>query len=206
MLYKKIGYLFLAALFCMGMSGKTNAEEWPQSESPDACQGGSQETEPCGRWYYLTELSNPDAWQSATANREVRGRWYGVQKAAKQVVYKKIVYRGIQFDFDKSNIKAESIPILQKDIDNLKEESQKNKTIRIVGHTDSKGSDEYNQKLSERRATAVRDYFMSQGIDGNRLIAEGKGEADPVAPNTINGKDNPEGRAENRRIELLIPQ
>lgn len=206
MLHKKIGYLFLAALFSLGMSGKTNAEEWPEAKNPDACHGGYQGTTPCARWYYLTELSNPDAWQSATANREVRGRWYGVQEPVKQVVYKKIVYHGINFDFDKSNIKADSIPILQKDVDNLKKESQKNKTIRIVGHTDSKGSDEYNQKLSERRANAVRDYFISQGIDGNRLIAEGKGEAEPVAPNTVDGKDNPDGRAENRRIELLIPQ
>ncbi len=205
MLYKKIGYLFLATLFCLGVSGKINADELPQANDPDACHGGYQGTTPCGRWYYLTELSNPDAWQYSTRNREHRSRWYGVQKVA-QVVYDKIVYHGIKFDFDKSNIKAESIPILQKDVNNLQKESQKNKTIRIVGYTDSKGTDEYNQKLSERRANAVRDYFISQGIDADHLVAEGKGESDPVAPNTINGKDNPEGRTENRRIELLIPR
>ncbi|MDO8528075.1 MAG: OmpA family protein [Deltaproteobacteria bacterium] len=206
MLSKKISCLFLATLFCLGVSGKVNADEVPQAQNPDACHGGFQGTTPCSRWYELTELSNPDAWQYAERNRESKFRWYGVQKQAKAIVYKKIIYRGIKFDFDKSNIKAESLPILEKDVDNLKKESQMNKTIRIVGHTDSKGSDEYNQKLSERRANAVREYFISQGINGDRLVAEGKGESEPVAPNTVDGKDNPEGRAENRRIELLIPQ
>lgn len=153
----------------------------------------------------MVELSNPDAWHYAARSRESRFRWYGPENA-KPVVYDKITYHGIKFDFNKSQIKAESIPLLQKDVENLRMESQKNKTIRIVGHTDAIGSDTYNQTLSEARAHAVRDYFISQGLDGNRLVMEGKGETDPVAPNTVNGQDNPAGRAENRRMELLIPR
>jgi OOP family OmpA-OmpF porin len=74
----------------------------------------------------------------------------------------------------------------------------------IVGHTDSIGSDEYNQRLSERRAQAVKQYLVSKGIAASRLSTEGQGEREPIAPNTEDGKDNPEGRAMNRRAELKV--
>jgi OmpA-OmpF porin, OOP family len=67
----------------------------------------------------------------------------------------------------------------------------------IEGHTDSNGSAEYNQDLSERRAKAVREYLVSKGVAGSRLTAEGVGETRPIADNT-----NAEGRAQNRRVVL----
>ena len=77
--------------------------------------------------------------------------------------------------------------------------------VTIEGHTDSKGTDAYNQKLSERRANAVKNYLESNGVTASRLDAVGKGESDPVVPNTKpDGKDNPEGRAKNRRVELKV--
>jgi OOP family OmpA-OmpF porin len=77
--------------------------------------------------------------------------------------------------------------------------------VTIEGYTDSKGTEAYNQKLSERRANAVKNYLVSRGVEASRLDAVGKGESDPVAPNTKpNGKDNPEGRAMNRRAELKV--
>ena len=75
-----------------------------------------------------------------------------------------------------------------------------NKTvIEIAGHTDSSGSDQYNQTLSQRRAQAVANYLTSQGVKGERLITVGAGEAHPVASN-----DTEQGRASNRRVELTI--
>ena len=70
-------------------------------------------------------------------------------------------------------------------------------TGEVQGHTDSTASAEHNQKLSEARAKAVRDYFIQQGIASERVRAKGYGETQPVASN-----DTPEGRAKNRRVEL----
>lgn len=72
-------------------------------------------------------------------------------------------------------------------------------SIKVIGHTDSVGSDTYNQALSERRASSVAAYLLSQGLDPNKLTSEGKGKSQPVADN---GTD--EGRAKNRRVELHI--
>jgi outer membrane protein OmpA-like peptidoglycan-associated protein len=71
--------------------------------------------------------------------------------------------------------------------------------IRIEGHTDKKAGTGYNQKLSERRAASVRAYLIEQGIDGGRLEAKGFGESRPIADNST-----PEGREQNRRVELHI--
>jgi outer membrane protein OmpA-like peptidoglycan-associated protein len=75
-----------------------------------------------------------------------------------------------------------------------------NKTvIEVAGHTDSTGSDQYNQQLSQRRASAVAGYLGSHGVDGQRLMTVGAGETHPVASN-----DSEAGRAQNRRVEMTI--
>lgn len=74
-----------------------------------------------------------------------------------------------------------------------------NTNIEIQGHTDSRGTDEYNMGLSERRAGAVRDYLQSQGINSIRMTTKGFGESAPAYTN-----DTPEGMAQNRRVEFLI--
>jgi OOP family OmpA-OmpF porin len=113
------------------------------------------------------------------------------------------VLRGINFDFDKSNIKPEFQPVLDEAAQILKDNPNVNVTIE--GYTDSKGTEAYNLRLSDRRANAVKQYLVSRGIAANRMDTVGKGEADPVAPNTLpNGRDNPEGRAMNRRAELKV--
>lgn len=71
--------------------------------------------------------------------------------------------------------------------------------VAIEGHTDSVGSDDYNQQLSERRAQAVRDYFVQQGINSAAVEARGYGKTEPIASN-----DTPEGRQQNRRVELIL--
>ena len=70
--------------------------------------------------------------------------------------------------------------------------------VSVEGHTDSIGSDAYNQRLSERRAKAVRDYMVEQGIDTDRIATHGWGEAKPVATNKTE-----EGRAQNGRVEII---
>lgn len=71
--------------------------------------------------------------------------------------------------------------------------------VLVVGHTDSTGSDSYNQGLSERRAKSARTFLLKQGVDGDRVEATGRGESEPVATN-----DTAEGRQENRRVEVAI--
>ena len=82
------------------------------------------------------------------------------------------------------------------------------KMIQIAGHTDSKGSDEYNLQLSQQRAEAVAAWLVNNtNMTSDRLISKGYGETQPVADNQKpNGEDNPEGRAKNRRVEVIIPQ
>jgi peptidoglycan-associated lipoprotein len=83
---------------------------------------------------------------------------------------------------------------------------QKNKHVgvELSSHTDSKGTEERNMKLSQRRADAAVNYVVSKGIETKKIIAKGYGETIPVAPNEIDGKDNPKGRAKNRRTEFKV--
>ncbi len=103
------------------------------------------------------------------------------------------------FDFNKSVIKEAAKGPLNKVVAWLQENPKVK--VEISGHTDSKGSDEYNQKLSEARAKAVYEYFVSQGVDKFRLAYAGYGESRPIATN-----DTEEGRQQNRRVELNIIQ
>jgi outer membrane protein OmpA-like peptidoglycan-associated protein len=112
-------------------------------------------------------------------------------------VKKKIVLRGVNFDFDKSDIRPDAVPILEEAAKTLKDESQL--TVSVDGYTDSIGTEEYNQGLSERRADAVKAYLEKLGVAGSRLTAKGFGESNPVASN-----DTAEGRAQNRRVELIV--
>jgi OOP family OmpA-OmpF porin len=117
--------------------------------------------------------------------------------AAPPPVAKKIVLRGVNFDFDKSNIRADAAPILKEAATILKD----NATLKVSveGHTDSKGTDDYNLKLSMRRAAAVKAFLVKDGVADARLRTRGLGESQPVATN-----DTEDGRAQNRRVELKV--
>lgn len=112
-------------------------------------------------------------------------------------VNRKIVLRGVQFDFDKSAIRADARAVLDEAAATLKAEG--GVAVIVEGHTDSKGSDAYNEKLSHRRADAVRQYLISRGVASDRIKTEGLGESRPVASN-----DTADGRAQNRRVELRL--
>jgi len=105
--------------------------------------------------------------------------------------------KNIYFDFDKTSLKQESFVELNKVVDFLKHNAKV--SIEISGHTDSKGSDEYNLNLSQGRSQSVVDYLISQGIDAARLQAHGYGETKPIDTN-----ETDEGRANNRRVEFTI--
>jgi len=114
-----------------------------------------------------------------------------------------LILKNIFFDYDKSTIRDNSRPELDKLYDFLKE--NKDVRIEIGGHTDSWGNDEYNQRLSNDRANAVVNYLVKKGISSSRLVAKGYGETKPIAPNeNPDGTDNPEGRQLNRRIEIKL--
>ncbi|MEO5566453.1 MAG: OmpA family protein [Luteimonas sp.] len=112
--------------------------------------------------------------------------------------------KGVNFDFDKSTLRPDAVVILNEAIEILKR--YPDLKVEVAGHTDSKGTDAYNQGLSERRARAVYDYVTGNGIDASRLVGpNGYGESRPIAPNTNpDGSDNPEGRAQNRRTEMNV--
>jgi OOP family OmpA-OmpF porin len=101
------------------------------------------------------------------------------------------------FDFDKAELK----PRAREKLDEMvtKMQGAEIKAIHLVGYTDSVGADAYNDKLSLRRANAVRDYMVSKGVDSSVIDTEGRGKRDPVASNAT--KD---GRAENRRVEVKV--
>lgn len=98
------------------------------------------------------------------------------------------------FDLDKYVLRSESFPELNRMVDIIKENDL---SIEVLGHTDNTGSPEYNKKLSEQRAGAVRDYLVSQGIPTDKIATKGFGETQPLASN-----ETEEGRARNRRVEI----
>lgn len=108
-----------------------------------------------------------------------------------------IELQGVHFDFDKSSLRAESYAILDAAVSTLSTHGKI--AVEVAGHTDSKGSESYNQKLSNKRAQVVKDYLVSKGISADRLTSKGYGESSPMADNATE-----EGRAKNRRTELII--
>ena len=107
--------------------------------------------------------------------------------------------RGVHFDFNKYNIRPGDAAVLDEAAATLK--ANPNVTVNVNGYCDAIGSVEYNLKLSDRRANSVVDYLVKAGIPESRLIPHGYGKSDFVATN-----DTAEGRAQNRRVELVPTQ
>jgi len=109
----------------------------------------------------------------------------------------------ILFDFDEAELREESAPTLQQVVELLS--LSEDPAVAVVGHTDGQGSPAYNQDLSERRAQAVVSALVELGADPGRLQPQGRGQTEPVAEETRpDGSDDPEGRAANRRVEVLV--
>lgn len=115
----------------------------------------------------------------------------------KEIKEVKEAFDNLTFISGSSEIASSSFPSLDKLVDYLK----KNELLqlRLEGHTDSQGDDDYNQQLSEKRALAVENYIVSKGIDKNRVSSKGFGETKPIATNTTS-----QGREKNRRVEFIL--
>lgn len=109
----------------------------------------------------------------------------------------------VLFEFDKATLQQAAELTLTKAAAIVRDKAAG--AVRIEGHTDSKGDDAYNERLSQRRAESVRQWFIRQGFGSRGLTTRGFGETQPVAPNTKpDGRDDPEGRRKNRRVEIVI--
>lgn len=112
------------------------------------------------------------------------------------------IFYDIHFDFDKSDLRQGAVDTLQIVLQTLQQYS--NLVVEVRGHTDSKGADDYNDKLSAKRSQHAIEWLEGKGIARERLIPRAMGEKEPVAANDKDGQDNPEGRQLNRRVEFKI--
>jgi outer membrane protein OmpA-like peptidoglycan-associated protein len=110
----------------------------------------------------------------------------------------------VLFDFDSADLRAEAEQALRNVADIIR--AHEGADVRVEGHTDAKGSDSYNQKLSRRRAESVRDWLMAtEGLRDTDFEITGFGESKPAAANEKpDGSDDPEGRQKNRRVEIVV--
>lgn len=135
--------------------------------------------------------------QEAKLRAELVGTGVQIQRIGDEI--RLIMPGDVTFDVDRSEIKASFYPVLNSVAKVLKEFDKT--IVRVNGHTDSTGSDVYNQTLSEDRARSVAYYLENMGVTRSRLIPVGYGERYPVASNAM-----PEGRAANRRVEIKLQQ
>jgi OOP family OmpA-OmpF porin len=115
------------------------------------------------------------------------------------VYEKKTLSAEALFDHDKSTLKPAGKAALHELDEDIKSKGARVVDIDIIGHTDSDGTEEYNQALSVRRAQSVKDYMVSEGVDGSIIDVSGQGESNPIASNATR-----EGRAENRRVDIHV--
>ena len=201
----KVAMLFASAALATAAGAQT-VDNWKNGSGDLVWKNGTNEL--CWRdanWTPATAAANCDgalapaaAPAAPVAPRAVEpvAATPAVQPAP--AVASKVTYNADAFfDFDKAVLKPAGKAELDKLVSKLNGVNLE--VIVAVGHTDSVGSDAYNQKLSIRRSEAVKAYLVSKGIEKNRIYTEGKGEKQPVASNKT--KD---GRAKNRRVEIEV--
>ncbi|MFW7343557.1 OmpA family protein [Pollutimonas sp. H1-120] len=179
--------LAIAAATASGAVSAQTVDNW-RNPFGDVWKNGTNEL--CWRdnfWTPATGIPGCDGVPVAQAQAPV------VAPTATKVVLNADTF----FDFDKATIKPEGRQVLdqvaaQANTINLE-------TLIATGHTDSIGTEQYNQGLSQRRANSVKTYLVNKGIPADRIYVEGKGESSPVASNKTR-----EGRAQNRRVEIEI--
>ena len=148
------------------------------------------------RTFKFSAYAGSEEYESQAFIKNVRIAQGGANPYKQLTAEGKIIARGINFDVGKSTLKPESLGALNTIVNMMKEHADLK--IEVSGHTDSDGDDASNLKLSQQRADAVRERLVALGIDPARLTSMGYGETRPVSPNST-----PEGKANNRRVELL---
>ena len=134
--------------------------------------------------------------QMAEMEAATQGTGVGVTQTADNQL-KLDIPSDISFDTGRSDIKGNFAPILDRFADGLR--NNPNAEVRIIGHTDSTGSDAINDPLSLQRAESTRNYLTSRGVNGARIQVQGMGSRQPVASNSTT-----EGRSRNRRVEIFV--
>jgi outer membrane protein OmpA-like peptidoglycan-associated protein len=125
-----------------------------------------------------------------------------VAETADETIY--TIEGQVMFDFDRADLRPEAVGILE-EIEAAIAARDFRGTIEVAGHTDAIGTPEYNQGLSERRAAGVALWFRQRVSAEQAIVAVGYGESQPIAPNTLpDGSDDPVGRAQNRRVEIIV--
>lgn len=201
----KVAMLFASAALATAAGAQT-VDNWKNGTNELVWKNGTNEL--CWRdanWTPATAaqgcdgaLVAPEATPAAPAVAPAAPAAAAPAVAPAPAVATKVTYAADAFfDFDKAVLK----PAGKAKLDDLiaKVKGVNLEVIIAVGHTDSVGSDAYNQKLSIRRSEAVKAYLVSKGIDKKRVYTEGKGEKQPVADNKTK-----EGRAKNRRVEIEV--
>jgi len=141
-------------------------------------------------------------YTNAELIEETRKLNLDVQNTSRGVV---ITLPGVFFGFNSADLEPEAQEQVQALAEILNQSRAAHRQIAIEGHADALGKEDYNFKLSEERAKAVEQAMIAAQVQEDRLHAEGFGETRPLAPNTNpDGSDNPEGRAQNRRVEVII--
>ena len=147
-------------------------------------------------------IRTPD-WTEATATKECDPQLFPDPEptAAAAPVYQAVTLSASAlFDFDSAQVKEEGLADLRALGDSIRAKGATVVDIDIIGHTDNVGPEDYNQQLSERRASAIRDYLVNQrNVDASIIDVSGMGEASPVADNATAA-----GRAQNRRVEVRV--
>jgi len=197
----KVAMLFASAALATA-AGAQSVDNWRNGTGELVWKNGTQEL--CWRdanWTPATAAAGCDgaivAPKAAPAPEAVAPKAAPAPAPAPAAATKVTYAADAFFDFDKATLKADGKAKLDDLVGKVKGINLE--VIIAVGHTDSVGSDAYNQKLSVRRAEAVKAYLVSKGIEKNRVYTEGKGEKQPVADNKTK-----EGRAKNRRVEIEV--
>lgn len=141
------------------------------------------------------------SWSKELATKECNPELFPEPVVAAAPTYEKLsLSANAMFAFDSADLTTEGMTSLQALGDKIRSKGAQVVDVDIIGHTDSMGAEEYNQQLSERRATAMKNYLVNErGLDGSIIDVSGKGETAPVADNAT-----AEGRAQNRRVEVHV--
>jgi len=131
---------------------------------------------------------------------ELRGRHLDARETSRGVV---VNLPDVLFEFGRADLTRDAKRTVR-DIADVVRRSARGRQISIEGHTDAIGSEAYNKRLSQLRADSVADALVGAGVNRRRLHTRGFGKSRPVAPNASRGRDDPQGRAKNRRVEVVI--
>ncbi len=140
-------------------------------------------------------IASNDTKEGRTENRRVEIVVVGEARALDAMIFPSVAL----FPRRSGELTAGGMKLLEENREKAREQLRRASYVEIIGHTDDVGDDDYNQELSEQRARSVRDYLVKTGVTASKIVTVGAGEISPIASNKTE-----EGRAENRRVEILV--